>query len=64
VGGVMFEPNYKVKQMNFDDIEYFLNNYHEKFPHYHLYQIIPKHCYNSALAVVILEHDDVKGGEE
>lgn len=58
-----FEPNYKVKKMDFNDIEYFLNNYHKEFPHYHLYQIIPKHCYDGALAVVILEHDDMKGGE-
>lgn len=54
----MYEKNYVVQKMAFNDLEYFLNNYYRKFPNYHLYQIIPEHYYNGTFAVVILELDD------
>lgn len=61
---MMIKTNYKVRMVGFDSLEYFLNNYYKEFPNYHIYQIIPKHCYNGALAVVILEHNSMKGGAE
>lgn len=60
----MFSDEYKVIRTDFDHLERFLNNYYQEFPHYHLYQILPEHCYDGAFAIVILEYGDEKGGEE
>lgn len=59
---MMNEKDYKVVKMDFNDLERFLNNYHKEFPNYHIYQIVPEHCYDGAFAVVILER--MKGGVE
>jgi hypothetical protein len=57
----MNEKDFKVEKMDFNDLEWFLNNYHNKFPNYYIYQILPEHCYDGAFAVVILER--MKDGE-
>lgn len=57
------EKKYKVEKMDFNDLEKFLNNFLKEFPNYHIYQILPEHCYDGAFAVVILEHDSVGVGE-
>ena len=48
---------YRVVKTDFNDFENLLNNLNELYPHYHIYQILPEHCYDGALAVVILELD-------
>jgi hypothetical protein len=59
----MFVTEYKVIRVDFDSLENFLNNYYREFPQYHLYQILPEHCYDGAFAIVVLELDTEKGGE-
>lgn len=59
----MFTAKFKVIRTDFDQLEKFLNNYYTEFPNYHLYQILPEHCYDGAFAIVILEYDDEKGGD-
>ena len=48
---------YRVVKSDFDNLEELLNNLDELFPHYHIYQILPEHSYDGALAVVVLELD-------
>ena len=56
-GQTMTLTNYKVIKTNFDNLEMLLNNLYLEFPQYHIYQILPEHSYDGALAVVILELD-------
>lgn len=46
--------NYKVIKTDFDHLEELLNNLYKYYPQYHIYQILPEHSYDGALAVVIL----------
>lgn len=51
----MNKQKYKVVRTDFKALERFLNNLSVTYPDYHIYQILSEHCYNDALAVVILE---------
>ena len=56
---------FKVIRMDFDNLENILTIYYLKFPHYDIYEIIPEHSYDGAVAVVILKLNAYwKGGEE
>lgn len=50
---------FKVLKTDFDNLEEVLNKIELKFPEYNIYQILPEHSYDGALAVVILELDRV-----
>ena len=54
----MTEYKFKVIRTDFDHLENWLNNLYELYPNYHIYQILPEHSYDGALAVVILELDE------
>lgn len=48
-------PEWKVIRTDFEHLENLLNS--GVYPEYHIYQILPEHSYNGALAVVILKKD-------
>lgn len=49
------EPEYKVIKTDFDHLEGFLNSLYKEYPLHHIFQILPEHCYDGTLAVVILK---------
>ncbi len=55
---------YKVIKIDFDNLEELLNNLYLTHPQYHIYQILPEHSYDGALAVVILVLDEEWGDTE
>ena len=50
---------FKVIKTDFNNLENLLNKLDEHYPKYNLYQILPEHSYDGALAIVILELDVV-----
>jgi hypothetical protein len=46
---------YKVLKTDFNHLEELLNSLYVNYTGWSLYQIIPEHCYDGALAVVILQ---------
>lgn len=58
---------YAVMRVDFRDLEHWLNQISELYPTYHLYQVVPEHCYDGAVAVIIMELNqgfyDVKSKE-
>lgn len=51
----MMESQYKVIKTDFDHLESLLNSLYMDYPEYCIYQILPEHCYDGTLAVVILK---------
>jgi hypothetical protein len=62
----MFLTEYKVIKTDFNNLEDVLNSLYINYPQYYLYQILPEHSYDGALAIVILklnvedDYDDFK----
>lgn len=52
------EPRYKAIRVDFEGLEAFLNNLYLDYPDYRIFQILSEHCYDGALAVVILKRFD------
>lgn len=52
---------YKVVRTDFGSLENLLNILDVEYPDFHLYQVLPEHSYDGALAVVILKRNE-KGG--
>ena len=46
---------WKVIRTDFENLENLLNS--GEYPEYHIYSILAEHCYDGALAVVILKKD-------
>lgn len=51
---------YKVFTTNYLNLEYYLNEWYQELPNYHLYQILSIPYCNDALVVVIFEQDDFR----
>lgn len=53
---------FKVIRTDFEHLEKLLNEFadvNSEYSDYHIYQILAEHCYNGALAVVILTKGDL-----
>lgn len=52
------EPKFKVIRADFEGLESVLTNLHLDYPDYRIFEILSEHCYDGALAVVILKRFD------
>lgn len=50
---------YITLRTDFEGLEMALNSIAIRYPGYHLYQIIPEHCFNGCLFVIILKRNKI-----
>ena len=53
------QNEFKVIRTDFEHLEGFLNSLETEYEEYYIYQILAEHCYDGALAVVILARRDI-----